>query len=75
MSCLTEEACERGKKREGVREIQVSVYFFQNLFLLYSHLISDIVLSFENDVVTTGVPLFAKQPCLKVSKYDACTGL
>lgn len=39
-----------------------------------SHLMSDTELS-EYVVVMTGVPLFAKQPCLKASKYEACTGL
>lgn len=35
---------------------------------------SDTELS-EYGVVMTGVPLLARQPCLKVSKYEACTGL
>lgn len=41
---------------------------------LVSHLMSDTELS-EYGVVMTGVPLLARQPCLKVSKYEACTGL
>lgn len=49
---------------------------FQNLSHrdVLSHLMSDTEPS-EYVVVMTGVPLFAKQPCLKVSKYEACTGL
>lgn len=72
MPCLIEEACEKGKG--GGKSMFQSI--FQNFSQrdVFSHLMSDTELS-EYVVVMTGVPLFAKQPCLKVSKYEACTGL
>jgi len=72
MPCLIEEACEKGEG--GGKSMFQSV--FQNLSHrdVLSHLMSDTEPS-EYVVVMTGVPLFAKQPCLKVSKYEACTGL
>lgn len=72
MPCLIEEACEKGEG--GGKSVFQSI--FQNFSPgdVFSHLMSDTELS-EYVVVMTGVPLFAKQPCLKVSKYEACTGL
>lgn len=60
MSCLPKNTCESGEKR-GRKKIQVSVYVsnFSDR-VIFSHLMSDSVLSFENEVVTTGVPLLAK---------------